>query len=376
MKKLILPLFIASLFLLANCKTEQDLSQSGGQKVVIGYVPGFRGQPLDEKLIDAKKLTHINYAFVNVKDSLAWLTNIATDSINFRRLNYLKKDNADLRILISLGGWGWSDYFSDAVLTPGSRKKFAQSNADIVERYDLDGVDIDWEYPGFRGQDNVFRPEDRQNFTLMFKELRAALDELSEKTGKRYQLTTAVPDFKAFLDRTDMGEVATYLDYVNLMTYDFYVGAGDSVGHHSNLYPYGDATNRSGDRGVADYIAAGVPAEKLVLGIPFYGRGWVVSTTENNGLNRFADSVIRVGGYTDIKDSISQLPGFKRYWDDKAKAPYLFNEEKRQLIVYDDEESVAIKCQYVKDKGLGGVMFWQYESDPRLYLLNTIDKNF
>jgi chitinase len=102
--------------------------------VIVGYVPGFRGA-LDEKTIDANKLTHINYAFVDVKDSMAWLTNIVTDTINFRKLNYLKNDNPDLKILISIGGWAWSENFSDAVLTENSRKKFAQTGAAIVEQY-------------------------------------------------------------------------------------------------------------------------------------------------------------------------------------------------------------------------------------------------
>ena len=358
-----------------SCKSEKDLNnQNNKKKVIIGYVPGFRGDLGDLK-IDAKKLTHINYAFVDVKDSMAWLTNIATDTINFRKLNYLKKDNPDLKILISLGGWGWSENFSDAVLTENSRKKFAKTSADIVEQNNLDGVDIDWEYPGFKGEDNVFRTEDRKNFTLMFKVLREELDKLSEKTGKKYLLTTAVPDFTEFLNKTDMGKAAEYMDYVNLMTYDFYVPAGDTVGHHSNLYHSKNFVGRAAHRGITEYKAAGVPAEKLVLGIPFYGRSWIMKTGDNRGINRVADSVKRAGGYTYIKDSLTTKPGFVRYWDEEAKAPYLYNEQTRQLIVYDDEESVKIKCEYVKENNLGGVMFWQYASDPKEYLLTTINEN-
>src|SRR5688572_17068274 len=167
--------FATAIFLL-SCARESNISTS--QKVIIGYVPAYRGA-LDEKRIDATKLTHINYAFVDVKDSLAWLTNIETDTSNFRRLNYLKRDNPELKILISIGGWSWSENFSDAVLTESSRKKFAQSSVDMIDKFNLDGVDIDWEYPGFRGQDNVYRAEDRQNFTLMFKAVREELDKLT-----------------------------------------------------------------------------------------------------------------------------------------------------------------------------------------------------
>jgi chitinase len=364
-------LFAAGFFLL-SCQRERSVDTS--PKVIIGYVPAYRGA-LDEKKIDATKLTHINYAFVDVKDSMAWLTNVETDTSNFRKLNHLKRDNADLKILISIGGWSWSENFSDAVLTESSRKKFAKSSTEIVEKFNLDGVDIDWEYPGFRGEDNIYRAEDRQNFTLMFKTLRAELDELSTRSQKKYLLTTAVPDFTEFLSKTDMGEAARHMDYVNIMSYDFHVSAGDTVSHHSNLYPTENVAGRSAHRGITEYIAAGVPAEKLVLGIPFYGRSWIMKTTDNRGIDRVADSVVRAGGYTDIKDSIAKLPGLVRYWDEKAKAPYLFNEQTRRLVVYDDEESVKIKCDYVKENKLAGVMFWQYESDPKLYLLNTINAN-
>jgi chitinase len=304
---------------------------------------------------------------------MAWLTNIATDSINFRRLNNLKKTNPKLRILISLGGWSWSENFSDAVLTESSRRKFARTNAAIVAENDLDGVDIDWEYPGMRGQDNVFRPEDKENFTLMFKALREELDSLSKETGKIYQLTTAIPCFTRFIEMTEMGKAEKYLDYINLMAYDFYV-AGDTAGHHSNLYASENYDReQSGNRAFNEYTRAGVPAEKLVLGIPFYGRSWYMKTIDNHGINRPVDSVARGGGYTDIKDSIAALPGFVRYWDDKAKMPYLFNSKTRQLVAYDDEESVAVKCTYVKEHNMAGVMFWQYASDPKEYLLSAID---
>ena len=176
---------------LVSCEEKPNASPSSQTKIIVGYVPGFRGT-LDGLSIDATKLTHINYAFVDVQDSMAWLTNIETDTVNFRILNKLKKVNPDLKILISIGGWSWSGNFSDAVLTPSSRQIFVKTSVEIVANNDLDGVDIDWEYPSQRGDDNVFRPEDKQNYTLMFKEIRRELDELSKNTGKYYELTTAV----------------------------------------------------------------------------------------------------------------------------------------------------------------------------------------
>ncbi len=212
-------------------------AQPGGHKkyIVNGYVGGFRGLVKTE-LIDAQKLTHINYAFVNVQDSLAVLTNLQTDSTNFRKLNELKKINPDLKILISIGGWAWSENFSDAVLTESSRRKFAKSGVDIIREFKLDGVDIDWEYPGMRGEEgNIYRPEDKENFTLMFKAFREELDQLGKETGKSYLLTAAVGASKSFIEHTDMGALAKYMDYVLIMTYD-YGGRNGTVGHHTNLY--------------------------------------------------------------------------------------------------------------------------------------------
>ncbi|MET0242244.1 MAG: glycosyl hydrolase family 18 protein, partial [Flavitalea sp.] len=143
--------------------------------VVIGYVGGFRGL-VDVAKIDAKKLSIINYAFVDVQGNRAFLTNEVTDSTNFRNLNELKKINPGLRIVISIGGWSWSENFSDAVLKDTSRLAFAKSAADIVAKYNLDGVDIDWEYPGIPGEDgNIYRPEDKENFALMFRDCRRFL---------------------------------------------------------------------------------------------------------------------------------------------------------------------------------------------------------
>ena len=360
------------IILLVSCEEKSKTPPTSQKKIIVGYVPGFRGA-LDQLSIDANKLTHINYAFVNVRDSMAWLTNIETDTINFRLLNKLKKINPDLKILISIGGWSWSGNFSDAVLTPSSRRKFAKTSVEIVANHDLDGVDIDWEYPGQRGNDNVFRPEDKKNYTLMFKEIRKELDELSEKTGKYYELTTAVGASYRYIENTEMKKAAKYLDYVHLMTYDFYT-SGDSAGHHSNLYPPEDyEKDASAHKSFNEFVKAGVPAEKLVMGVPFYGRSWIMKSADKHGINMPVEDRARGGGYTYIKDSLINQKGFVRHWDKNAKAPYLFNAETNQLVVYDDEESVKLKCEYVIDNNMGGLMFWQYASDTNEYLLDAIN---
>lgn len=345
--------------------------------VVIGYVTGYSGL-INPEQINAQKLTHINYAFVNVKNNQAYLDNAKRDSTNFVRLNSLKQKNSNLQILISIGGWSWSENFSDAVLTDSLRKGFAKSSVDIIRKHQLDGVDIDWEYPGMPGEaGNVYRPEDKQNFTLMFKELRKELDILEKETGKKKLLTTATGGFASFLNNTEMGEAAKYLDYVNLMTYDYY--SSKQAKHHTNLfdskaYP----SDNSADKAVKAYLAAGVPASKIVMGIAFYGRNLLLKATANKGIGdtilSSADSYGK--GYTFLKDSLLNKKGFVAYQDEEAKAPYLFNPQTKAFISYDDEWSVDHKCQYVLKHQLGGVMFWEYSSDRKEYLLNQIVKSF
>jgi chitinase len=347
--------------------------QPAKQYIVNGYVGGFRGL-VDTDQIDAKKLTHINYAFVNVQDSLAVLTNLNTDSTNFRKLNGLKRINPELKIVISIGGWAWSENFSDAVLTESSRKKFAVSSVDIVRQFDLDGVDIDWEYPGMRGEEgNIFRPEDKQHFTLMFKAIREELDKLALEKGRRYLLTAAVGGSKSFIEHTEMDKVSPYMDYILIMTYD-YGGKNGTVGHHTNLYADdADSTISSADRSVRNFIAAGVPAGKIGIGAAFYGKGWEAESAEGNGLGQKRMKAVPGSGYTKIRDTLINRNGYTKYYDKKARASYLFNPATKVLITYDDEKSIKAKCKYVKKNKLAGIFFWEYFSDPKGYLLKEIN---
>jgi chitinase len=342
-------------------------------KVVIGYVGGFRGIIKNVDQIEVKKLTHINYAFVDIKNNRAWLHREATDTINFRRLVTLKKQNPALKILISIGGWTWSGKFSDAVLSDTARHGFAASAVAIIGKFNLDGIDIDWEYPARKGLDgNIYRPEDQQNYTLMFKELRRQLDSLQQQTHKKYLLTTAVGAFKGFVDHTEMRDVQQYLDYINLMTYDY--SAGKSASHHTALYAskfY--VAHNNANEAVTLFVAAGVPVNKLVMGVAFYGRTSILEPGAK-GLGDSVSTRAKGYGYTIIKDSILKLPGFKVYRDRHAKADYIYNLATRQFITLDDEWSVKKKVKYVKSKKMAGVMFWEYADDPKGYLLGTIDK--
>lgn len=347
------------------------------KKVIIAYVGGFRGLVQTDS-INIWRMSHINYAFVDIKDNRAWLHNEATDTINLRKLAELKQQKPDLKILISVGGWAWSKNFSDATLTDSSTRKFASSAVDIVARFNLDGVDIDWEYPGQIGDNNVFRPEDKEHYTVLFKDLRETLDSLSKITKQKYLVTTAVGGSQSYIDHTEMDKVQQYTDYINVMSYDYANGNDPVSEHHTNLFRSAFATDSSSaDQSIQAFLKAGVPASKLVMGMAFYGKGWQMdSTVDNNGLYRKAVGPFRAGGFTYLKDSIININGFSRYWDTAAKAPYLFNKDKKVFISYDDEESIREKCEYVKKYKLAGGMFWEYNSDKKQYLLKTLAQAF
>ena len=344
--------------------------------VIIGYVGGFRGLIATDS-IDVWRLSHINYAFVDIKDNRAWLHNEATDTVNLRKLSELKKKNPGLKILISIGGWSWSKNFSDATLTDTSTRNFALSAVDIVSKFNLDGIDIDWEYPGMIGDGNMYRPEDKQHYTALFKELRERLNDLSRTTQVKYYVTTAVGGSQSYIDHTEMDKVQQYADYINVMSYD-YAGGWDTISsHHTNLYvSSADSNQYSAHRSIQAFIAAGVPVAKIVIGMAFYGKGWQMGSTDNNGLYRRAIKSARGGGFTYLKDSLVNKNGYKEYWDATAKAPYLFNAEKKIFISYDNERSVKEKCKYVKQHHLGGAMFWEYNSDKKEYLLKIIADKF
>jgi chitinase len=340
--------------------------------VIIGYVFA-QEQVLDPAAIAAEKLTHINYAFANVKEGRV-VEGFAHDAENYRILTSLRARNPELKVLVSVGGWTWSGGFSDAALTAKTRRRFVKSAVSFVRRHDLDGFDVDWEYPGLVGAGNVYRPEDEANFTTLMADLRAALDKEGKKRGRRYLLTIAAGASDDFLEHTRMDAVQASLDYVNLMTYDFRGAWSREAGHHSNLYVNpADPAGRSADGAVRAFLAAGVPASKLVLGVPFYGRAWEEVEPAGDGLyqpgrpprERMETKYGSLAG-------LSRQPGWVRRWDTAAQAPFLWNADKRVFVGYDDPESLRVKSRYIRDHGLAGAMFWEYGGDPGGELLETL----
>jgi chitinase len=362
-------ILILTLFSCESRKKEVDPSEVKEYKV-IGYIAGWKG--VDTKKIEADKLTHINYAFANVIDGIVieGEGRAAQDKDNLAKLRSLKSKNPDLKILISIGGWTWSKGFSDAVLTEESRKKFTDSAIDFLKRHQLDGLDFDWEYPGYPGDDNVYRKEDRENFVLMLKSVREALDSLGQLNHTHYLSTIATGGFKEYVDVNDLGEAQKYLDFINIMTYDFTGVFKPMTGHHTNLSTT-EIGGRSAENAVLDHVAAGVPIEKLVMGVAFYGKGWKSVNPQNLGL--FQPAVgWRNFPYKEIEVFMKD-GNYQKYWDSLSNASFLWNENDSIFITYESPESIYKKMKYIKEKGMGGVMFWEYheDSDSRV-LLNAI----
>ncbi len=355
-----------------GCQVQQQKQIPG--KIVVGYVAGWSGMSMDQ--VDVTKLTHINYAFANIHNGQIRFE-LPTDSANLAQLVAMKSQNPDLKILVSIGGWVWSDQFSDAALTDSTRQRFASSAIDLMLKHRLDGLDLDWEYPGQIGEDNVFRPEDKHNFTLLLNEIRQQLDALPQSADQHFLLTIASGANQDYIDHTELGEAHKLLDFINIMTYDLYSGLDYTTGHHSNLSPSNFTNDASRDvyASVDGHIKAGVPVEKIVLGIPFYGRLWKGVAPQNNGLYQPAQTAGSIIDYNVIVDNYLNK-GFERFWDESAQAPYLWSGDSAIFISYEDPQSLALKLEYIDKKKLGGAMFWEYSLDKDGELLNKIDTHF
>jgi chitinase len=343
--------------------------------VIAGYVFPQNG-PLQPGQIDPHGMTRINYAFAAIRDGRMVIAT-ADDPSNLRQLTSLRRQNPSLSVLISVGGWIGSAAFSDVALTAKSRAVFIQSAMEILKSYDLDGLDVDWEYPGLPGAGNRFRSEDKQNFTLLLKQLRERFARESMQTHKSLILTIAAGAFDDYISHTKMARVQLYIDQVNLMTYDYYEAGDDpTTGNHAPLFTDPtDPKKDSADATVRAFEAAGVPAAKIVLGVPFYGRMWQQVASVNHGLFQTGKPVPNgYAPYNVIKETMLGL-GFTRHWDTQSNVPYLYSGEKQVFVSYEDPQSLAVKGNYVLTHKLGGVMFWSYFNDSSGELLGAIDQS-
>jgi chitinase len=350
--------------------------EPAAKPVVLAYVFP-QNNLIQPGTIDASRLTRINYAFANIQAGRI-VNGFSLDDQNFAALLALKKQNSSLTVLVSVGGWAWSGSFSDMVLTSESRALFIESVVDYLERNHLDGLDIDWEYPGMVGAGNRFRSEDKQNFTLLLKELRQSFDREGVRLRRHLLLTIASGASSEYLTHIEMAQIQRYVDTINLMAYDYYEAGSDRLtAHHAPLFTNpADPKKISADRSVREFMEAGASASKLVLGVPFYGHMWGQVPDRNHGLFQPGEPVPNAfARYGNISSSMLGH-GYSRYWDPVASAPWLYNPTTQIFVSYEDPESVALKCHYILDHKLAGVMFWDYAADPTGTLLGVINTSF
>lgn len=360
------PLTVFSLLLVLSC----CLTAQSAPAIIACVFP--RNGPIQPGQIDPHAITRINYAFSNIENN-RMVAGSPSDPANLALLTALRQQNPALTVLISVGGWTGSGDFSQMAATKENRAVFIQSVMDFVNLYHLDGLDIDWEYPGMPGSGHAFLAQDKQNFTSLLRELRARFDKEQAQGGRRLYLSVAVGASEEFLTHTEMAKVARYVDTVNLMTYDYYEpGSQRITGHHAPLYPNpADPEHLSSDASVQAFEKAGVPADKLTLGLPFYGHVWSNVPDNHHGLYQPGKAAptpyVQYANITGLLHS-----GYVRYWDPVARVPYLYNAETKSFVSYEDPQSAAEKCRYVRAHHLAGVMFWEYFGDNG-ELLHTID---
>ncbi|MEV4714876.1 glycoside hydrolase family 18 protein [Micromonospora sp. NPDC049374] len=403
----------------ANASGKPDRS-SGYHRV--GYFTqwGIYGRAFPVKKLDtsgaASRLTHVNYAFGNVSEDGrcyvdggpgegdAWAdyqrpvpAEESVDGVadawgeplngNFGQLAKLKAKRPDLKVMISLGGWSWSTYFSNAARTDASRRAFVSSCIDLYLKGNLpildggsggpgaaagvfDGIDLDWEWPNWPGEPgNVIRPEDRKNFTKLLAEFRRQLDAYGRQTRRHHPLTAFLPANPATMDAGYEGrKIFKYLDFATVQGYDFH-GTWEAVTNQQSALrvPKGapDDPDFSVEVAIDGWIARGAPRHKLVLGIPYYGQGWTGVTGGGNGLFQPATGpapATHAAGFEDYKQ-LKNLArdGFTVHRDLRAGHAWLF--DGTTFWTYDDPVVVLQKTLYIRRAGLGGAMIWSLDGD-------------
>ncbi len=352
------------LFLVINSCIQLS-AQSSSNFRIVGYYCGST-IPIDS--FETNKLTHLIFCFGNLKGTRLHI-NSALDSATIKKMVQMKGRNPQMKVMLSLGGWGGCRTCSDVFNTKTGREEFAQSVKEISAYFKTDGIDLDWEYPAIKGvPGHTFRHEDRANFTALLKELR-------EVNGESFEISFAAGGFSAYIDSSiEWKKIIQYTSFINIMTYDLVHGYSTISGHHTPLYST-PQQKESTDNAVNMLLKEGVPANKLVIGAAFYGRFFQIK--EGSNVDLYMPCKFSHGFSSKyMDDSLSINNGFEKRWDEVAKAPYAINVKRRLLATYDDERSIALKTKYAVENKLGGIMFWQlYDDKFHDGLLDIIYKN-
>lgn len=334
------------------CKTAQKGVSGPADIEVIAY---YSGNADEAGRFRADQLTQIIYSFCHLRGNELAVDN-AADSLTIRRLVALKQKNPRLKVLLSLGGWGGCETCSPVFAGEAARREFAASVLRLIREYGCDGIDLDWEYPAIEGYPgHAYDPADKRHFTLLVQELRRVL-------GPRHEISFAAGGFQRFFDHSvEWAEVMPLLDRVNLMSYDLVSGFSTQTGHHTPLFS-SPRQQLSADYGVRYLDSIGVPRKKIVIGAAFYARSWEQVPNTDNGLyqpGKFKSFI----SYRQFDTRLSPKDGFVFYRDSIAQAPYAYSVARGEFATFDDATSVALKTKYAREKGLGGIMFWQLSSD-------------
>ena len=318
----------AALGVLVSCGSvksgEEVVAASRDSKVVVAYVTSW-----SEVMPDPQYMTHINYAFGHVNESFNGVK--IDNEERLRQIVDLRKQKPELKVLLSIGGWG-SGRFSEMAANDEYRRAFAADCDRVVKEFALDGIDIDWEYPTSSMANISSSPDDTENFTLLMQDIRAAI-------GNEKELTLATVASARYID---FKAILPSVDFVNIMAYDM----ASAPKRHSALYPSGHSGDITSDGAVTAHLKAGVPPSKLVMGMPFYGRG-------GDGYPSFQD-------YNKVGNTDTQ---YTEKWDEVAQVPYLADKNDTLVFGFENPRSLAIKCQYILDKDLLGGMYWDYSGD-------------
>jgi chitinase len=356
--------YIILFFSLAFITTNSFSQKKEPPFVVIGYYAGNAAR-LDSFRIE--QLTHIIFSFCHLKGNRLDVSR-ARDTLTIQKMIELKKRNPQLKVLLSLGGWGGCETCSEIFADKKNRKVFASSVKDLANYFQTDGIDLDWEYPVIKGYPgHQYSPDDKDHFSALVKELRKAL-------GKKQIISFAAGGFTSYLrESIDWKKVVKKIDMVNLMTYDLVGGFSTTTGHHTPLYST-DQQERSTNRAIQYLDSIGVPRNKLVIGAAFYGRMWGNVEPINNGLYQ-AGQFKRGIPYRYFDSVLSVDSGYVYYRDTSAFAPYIYHPGRKEFVTFDDVESIMEKTKYAKRMKLRGIMFWQLGEDAyENGLLEAIDK--
>ena len=350
-------LVLGSCLTMFACQKNQTESKAISEHQIMAYYVPSEDKKVTELPLD--RLTHIIFSFTEVEDS-KMIFKSKDLSTSLHDLVKESLHHPQLKVMIACGGWGGSGGFSDMANTESNRAIFIKSVIEFIKEYDLDGIDLDWEYPGLPGIGNTYRPEDKANFTVLVSELREALDTLKPDL----LLTFAAAGWENYFDHIELAAIMRQVDYMNVMTYDL-AGGTERTNHHTALYSATDSvySSRSADRIIKFCLDKGVDPQQIVIGGAFYGRSWKGVSTDRNGLHQAYSGARSSHSYRALLEMMENDANYKGYWDNDAQAPFIYSAIDSTFITYDDPESLGAKSKYVKENNLGGIMFWQLSHD-------------